>query len=408
MTRSAKIGSGCRTRAWLVLTMSSALACSVGLSFVWPVSLTALAVALDPIWVSRLRRQMGDDWPRSALLGWLLRTANPAAQSVREEQRADWVAAVSLVPGLLVASLCALALPIAPFQHGRLVAIAVLATWLAWLATGALTIVLARGLLLAAIRWRSPAYVGFAAAATLVAFALFQGAHRSSPDLYWNSLIPVFDSRVERPLGENATRQLKPTSSACDRDPRHNGALLASCRYSVDEQLCIGISDFSDICLDCIVADASLRCPDLEIRREPHCDRMIMARRERTTIDARENSYYPGLLFGTSSAYVVELDWKKRVADLNDTNQGALATSIALRDAVAAPWPWLLLAGGGTVFVGYELYRRRRPAQSTNANPTSNARNAYSDQEGLWCSWVLVLLALVGPTAVAIGMGVGR
>jgi hypothetical protein len=408
MIRSAKIGSGCRTRAWLVLTVSSVLACSVGLSFVWPVSLTALAVALDPIWVPRLRGRMGDDWPKSALLGWVLRATNPAAQSVREEQRADWVAAVSLVPGLLVASLCALALPIAPFQHGRLVAVAVLATWLAWLATGALTIVLAKGLLLAAIRWRSPAYVGLASAATLVAFALFQGAHRSSPDLYWNSLIPVFDSRVERPLGENATRQSKPTLSACDRDPRHNGAIVASCLYSVDEQLCIGIHDFSDFCIDCLVGSVSLQCPELEVRREPGGGRMIMARREHTKIETRENGYYPGLLFGTSSAYLVELDWKKRAADLNDTNQGALASTLALRDAVAVPWPWLLLAGGGIVLVGYELYSRRRPAQSTSENPTSNARKAYSDQEGLWCSRVLVLLALVGPTAVAIGMGVGR
>jgi hypothetical protein len=99
--------------------------------------------------------------------------------------------------------------------------------------------------------------------------------------------------------------------SACDRDPRHNGAILASCLYSVDEQLCIGISDFSDICLDCIVGDVSLQCPDLEIRREPRGGRMIMARREHTRIETRENGYYPGLLFGTSSAYVVELDWKR-------------------------------------------------------------------------------------------------
>jgi hypothetical protein len=395
-------------RAWLAHTVSSVLACWAGLSFVWPVSLTALGIALDPVWLPHLRSRMGDTRPIATPLRWLIGTAGRDAQFAQDARYSNLIAALSLLPGLLVASLCALALPIAPFQHGLFVAVAVSGTSVAWLATGALTIALAKALSGATVRWRSAVLAELALAVPLFAFALFQGAHRPSPDRYWNSLVHVADSADNRRLAAGAPLQAGAKPVACEHDSRRSGVILANCLFSIDERLCIGVHDFSDICPDCMSRNPSIRCPDLEIRRELRGGRMIMARHEHTTMETLDRVYYPGLLFGISSAYVVELDRKTSVANMDDTNQGPLASALALRDAVAVPWPWLLLAGVGIVFVGHALYRTRPRTNCTNETSPAEARVAHQDPDGSLRYLALVLLVFASPMAVSIAMGVGR
>jgi len=217
-------------RLWLLVASASVMSLYVpGGSFVWPVALAAFAAALAPLGVRDELRAWGVGPPLWRLLR---QDGQEVSLAIVETVSTKMAASAAQLPGLFFVTLCALALPIAPFQHGMLVAVALGASICVWPATASIAAHIdsdpgrerwSGG------RWRQAGGTLAAACALILAFALVQSFRRPSPDGYWKSLVSVYRQKPVQAWQLDAYGALRAgppkAPDVCDRRPRSAGGL---------------------------------------------------------------------------------------------------------------------------------------------------------------------------------------
>ena len=397
-------------RLWLLVAGASILSLyAPGGSFVWPVALAACAAVLAPLGVQDELRAWGFGPP----LWRLLRQGGPKVSLTNVDILSTKMAASAAQwPGLLFVALCALALPVAPFQHGMLIVVALGASILVWPAAATIAAQIGSALGRArwsVERWRQVCGAVVAACALLLAFALVQCVRRPSPDRYWNSLASIF---VSKPLEEYEMQYGALRVKSRPRDQ------AKSCRGG-GSVCCDALDDATCFCFGTSTVGGGLAnigtvgngggffigCPFIEVRREAKGGRKVISRKE------KEDS----LLFGQSSAHVYDPTFR---TSWNGSNEGALLSTLAVGDAVGVPLPWIVLAGAGLGFVGWIFWRERFQSRAEargwvradlpdGANVSDPADRAQ-EQALVRQYTVLVLAVSSAPMILAVALGVGR
>jgi hypothetical protein len=373
---------------------------------VWPVALTTALLALEPLLPSAIQGLTDRRYGRRSALWDVIRSdASVIGEAECESLSRRMQGASFLVPGTLIASALALALPVAPFQHGLVVGLATVATIVAWLPATFLAWIARRPVPAEVLAqtprsWRTPTCVVAAVIAPLWVLLFVRGLVRPSPDGYWDSLVPVYDSSTS----DGRARKSDPS---CGRAPL-GGRLFTTCAYETEDGLCVVVPSFDDICL---TGYGEPSCPGIAVRRESAGGRSVVARWEVPPI------YPPGpgkTVFGGTSAHL----FAPQYDPFAGTNEGRELTALAVRDAVGVPHPWLGLSGAGLLAIALLRLRDRRVARLRAA--TRRDRPPYRSQESVgdrdetardvlvWRAAALLLLASCGPTWISVALGVGR
>jgi hypothetical protein len=316
------------------------------------------------------------------------------------------VMSAAQLPGLFFVTFCALALPVSPFQHAMLVMVAMNIALFVWPISARIAAGLRRKGDRAGhsgTRLRRVAARLAVALAVLVGLAVLQSARRPSPDGYWDSLASIY---VTRPFEEYETRYGISVLRSRPRDYAITCRGRVACCDALDAATCFCFAKSTDGlgAIGGVGNGGASGCPFVEVRREAKGGRKVISRQE----------VYSDLLFGQSSAHIYD----PTGSSWTGTNEGAILNTLAVRDAVSVPWPWIAVAGIGLGLVAWIFWKERRQSRAEaqgwlRVPPLAGTgapglADRAQEQAIIWRYAIMVLVVSFAPMVFALVLGVGR
>jgi hypothetical protein len=329
-------------------SVATAVVYFVGASIGWPVAVAAVAVGALPF----LHRHL------------------PAEQRLAAVARSQ-----ALVPGVLVATLCALMVPVRPFRHAAWVVAEALAPTVVWWLSGLVREWLGSraylqgdGVSSSGARWLS--VVAVAVITAVVVLALGRGWSRPTSDDYWAALAPMrVDSAGSTP------------SRSCE-------GVKEPCAYTVEDGTCLVVDPVQEWCFVECPGDV---CPRIAVR--------IDARTRKSALSREETSRTPSPRHVNVTGYTRQ-----------GGKQGRRLTALAIGGEVRLPAEWIGLAVAAVALVIAGVVGRRLKSRGGDSAAMRIQEEALSRRWSdalFWRSAAVGLLACGGPLVVAAVLGVG-